>query len=224
MFLQFQKAASVRHLGLLDLQRTMQRALRRSGLPIAYSKGYSPHVMMSFASALSVGISGEAEILDVALTQDVPAEICLEKMNRVLPPALAASRVVTADDRHSALMGMLKQATYTIDLAGGGAQAVADAIEGFLAQETIMAIRKTKSGEKLVDIRPMIHDLHIVRREEEAVRLHARVSFEEIATLKPDVLVGALATFSGAQPDRVRIHRTGLLGVRDGQATPLIEM
>ena len=54
MFLQFQKAQSVRHLGLLDLQRTMQRALRRSGLPIAYSKGFSPHVVMSFASALSV--------------------------------------------------------------------------------------------------------------------------------------------------------------------------
>ena len=52
MLMQFQKGDIVRHLGLLDLQRTMQRALRRSGLPIAYSNGFNPHIVMSFASAL----------------------------------------------------------------------------------------------------------------------------------------------------------------------------
>ena len=53
MLMQFMKGDIVRHLGLLDLQRTMQRALRRSGLPVAYSKGFNPHIVMSFASALS---------------------------------------------------------------------------------------------------------------------------------------------------------------------------
>ena len=51
MLMQFQKGDIVRHLGLLDLQRTMQRALRRSNLPVAYSKGFNPHMVMSFASA-----------------------------------------------------------------------------------------------------------------------------------------------------------------------------
>ena len=224
MFLQFQKAESVRHLGLLDLQRTMQRALRRSGLPIAYSKGFSPHVVMSFASALSVGISGEAEILDVTLTQEVPAETCLERMNRVLPPALSASRVVTADDRHPALMGMLRQASYDIRLYGEGAQVISGSLPGFLEQASIEAIRKTKSGEKLVDIRPMIHELRVTERTEDSITLYARVSFEEIATLKPEVLVGALEKFAGVKADKARMCRTGLFGVRDGQALPLIEM
>ena len=74
MLLQFQKGDIVRHLGLLDLQRTMQRALRRSGLPIAYSNGFNPHIVMSFASALSSGIPGDAELLDVSLKGEATAE------------------------------------------------------------------------------------------------------------------------------------------------------
>ena len=93
MLLQFQKGDIVRHLGLLDLQRTMQRALRRSGLPIAYSNGFNPHIVMSFASALSSGIPGDAELLDVSLSGEATAEACMAAMNRVLPPALQVSRV-----------------------------------------------------------------------------------------------------------------------------------
>ena len=85
MLLQFQKGDIVRHLGLLDLQRTMQRALRRSGLPIAYSNGFNPHIVMSFASALSSGIPGDAELLDVSLSGEATAEACMAAMNRVLP-------------------------------------------------------------------------------------------------------------------------------------------
>ncbi len=99
MLLQFQKGDIVRHLGLLDLQRTMQRALRRSGLPIAYSNGFNPHIVMSFASALSSGIPGDAELLDVSLKGEATAEECMAAMNRVLPPALQVSRVRMVDDR-----------------------------------------------------------------------------------------------------------------------------
>ena len=74
MLMQFQKGDIVRHLGLLDLQRTMQRALRRSGLPIAYSNGFNPHIVMSFASALSSGIPGDAELLAVSLHSDTKEE------------------------------------------------------------------------------------------------------------------------------------------------------
>ena len=77
MLLQFRKGDIVRHLGLLDLQRTMQRALRRSGLPIAYSKGFSPHIVMSFASALSSGIPGDAELLDVGIEGNTTEQQCL---------------------------------------------------------------------------------------------------------------------------------------------------
>ena len=225
MILQFQKGDIVRHLGLLDLQRTMQRALRRSGLPIAYSKGFSPHIVMSFASALSSGIPGDAELLDVGLDGDVTQQQCLEAMNRVLPPSLAVTRVRLVDDRYPTLGAALQQAQYRITLRGGGARAVAEAIDGFLAQEEIMALRKTKKSETMVNIRPMIHELTAAYdAERDSAVLNARVSFVEAATLKPDLLMEALCAYAGAQPERCEIRRTALLGLVNGAPVPLIDL
>lgn len=223
MLLEFRKDDSVRHLGLLDLQRTMQRALRRSGLPLSYSQGFNPHINMSFASALSVGIPGDAELLDVALVQDVTAEECLEKMNSVLPPALRASRVVLIDDKHPALMKMLKQASYEIDIQGDTAVEIGKNIEAFLASEEIMALRKSKRAEKLVNIRPMIHELTYAV-DEFGIHMYVRVSFEELATCKPEMLVKALCDFAGVDNVRASIRRKCLFGEKDGQVIPLIEL
>lgn len=225
MLLQFQKGDIVRHLGLLDLQRTMQRALRRSGLPVAYSKGFNPHIVMAFASALSSGIPGDAELVDVSLNGDVTEEECLNAMNRVLPPSLCASRVRLVDDRFPKAAASLQQAEYRITLAGGGTAKIAEALSAFLEQEEIMALRKTKKNETMVNIRPMIHVLEAeYDREKDAAVMIARVSFVETATLKPDLLLSTLFAFAQAEPVRCEIRRTALLGVVAGHPVPLIDM
>ena len=219
----FEKKPRLRHIGHLDLMRAMQRALRRSGLPIAYSNGFNPHIVMSFASALSSGIPGDAELLDVSLKGESTAEKCMAAMNRVLPPALQVSRVRMVDDRFPKVSAALRQAEYTITLRGGGACAIASALPAFLAQDEIVALRKTKRSETMVNIRPMIHALTARTDEEKNTAvLTARVSFVEAAT--PDLLVESLCTFAGAQPERCEIRRTCLLGEKDGQSVPLIDL
>lgn len=225
MLMQFQKGDIVRHLGLLDLQRTMQRALRRSGLPIAYSNGFNPHIVMSFASALSSGIPGDAELLDVSLHSETTEEACMEAMNRVLPPALHVSRIRLVDDRFPKVSAALRQAEYRITLRGEDALKIANKIPDFLAQNEIMALRKTKRAETMVNIRPMIHLLEAqMDTEAKTAVLTARVSFVEAATLKPDLLLSSLCTFSGVKLPKCEIRRTCLLGERDGQSVPLIDL
>jgi len=225
MLLQFQKGDIVRHLGLLDLQRTMQRALRRSGLPVTYSKGFNPHIVMAFASALSSGIPGDAELVDVSLCGDVTEEECLSAMNRVLPPSLKATRVRLVDDRFPKAAASLQQAEYRITVSGGDTERIAGAISEFLSCEEIMALRKTKKNETMVNIRPMIHALTAeYHPETDTAVLTARVSFVESATLKPDLLVSTLCEFAHAAPEKLEIRRTRLLGLVDGQAVPLIDM
>jgi len=225
MLMQFQKGDIVRHLGLLDLQRTMQRALRRSGLPIAYSKGFNPHMVMSFASALSSGIPGDAELLDVSLCGDVTEENCLEAMNRVLPPSLKASRIRLVDDRFPKVTAAMQQAQYRIILRGGETKEMIEAVTAFLAEEEIMALRKTKKSETMVNIRPMIHVLEAeYDANSDSAVLTARVSFVEAATLKPDLLVNSLAQYAGVEVPRCDIRRTHLLGLVNGQPVPLIDM
>ncbi len=146
-------------------------------------------------------------------------------MNRVLPPALQVSRVRMVDDRFPKVSAALRQAEYTITLRGGGACAIASALPAFLAQDEIVALRKTKRSETMVNIRPMIHALTARTDEEKNTAvLTARVSFVEAATLKPDLLVESLCTFAGAQPERCEIRRTCLLGEKDGQSVPLIDL
>lgn len=224
MLLQFQKGDIVRHLGLLDLQRTMQRALRRSGLPVAYSKGFNPHIVMAFASALSSGIPGDAELIDVSLIADVTEEECLAAMNRVLPPSLKANRVRLVDDRFPKAAASIQQAEYAIVVHGDAAK-IAAVLTDFLANEEIMALRKTKKNETMVNIRPMIHELTCAcDQDADIARMTARVSFVEAATLKPDLLMSTLCSFADAQPNKIEIRRTRLLGLVDGQPVPLIDM
>ena len=225
MLMQFQKGDIVRHLGLLDLQRTIQRALRRSGLPIAYSNGFNPHIVMSFASALSSGVPGDAELLDVSLNGDTTEEACLEAMNRVLPPALKVSRIRLVDDRFPKVTAAMQQAQYRITLRGENTEKMVSAIADFLKEEEIMALRKTKKAETMVNIRPMIHELTaIYSAETDSAVMTARVSFIEAATLKPDLLVSTLFEYAGVQPQKLEIRRTRLLGLVDGQPIPLIDM
>ncbi|MBQ6859216.1 MAG: DUF2344 domain-containing protein [Clostridia bacterium] len=223
--MQFKKDDIVRHLGLLDLQRTMQRALRRSGLPVAYSKGFNPHMVMAFASALSSGIPGDAELLDVSLCGEVTEEECLAAMNRVLPPALKASRIRLVDDRFPKTAASLAQAEYRITLTGGKAGEIAQAVPAFLDREEIMALRKTKKSETMVNIRPMIHELTAqYDAEQDRAIIEARVSFVEAATLKPDLLMSTLCDFAGGEAARQEIRRTRLLGLVNNQPVALIDM
>lgn len=224
MLVEFRKDDIVRHLGLLDLQRTMQRALRRSGLPIKYSSGFNPHIVMSFASALSTGIPGDAELLDVSLSGEVTEQECFEAMNRVLPPSLPVTRVRLVEDGFPKVMAALRQAEYRIRLSGEGTEAIVSAIPAFLAETEIMAMRKSKRGEALVNIRPMLHLLTAEHSGSGEATLLARVSFVETATLKPDLLLSSLAAYANAPLPRAEIRRTRLLGEKNGNMVPLIDL
>lgn len=224
MLLAFQKAERVRHLGHLDLLRTMQRALRRSGLPVRYSQGFHPHMLTAFASALAMGASSDEEIVEVGLTAPVDEADALARMNAVLPDALQASRVVLVDDTHPALMGLLKQAEYEAFLPGADAGALHGAIQAFLAEDEVMAVRVSKSGEKLVNIRSMVHQLASAPQDGGTL-MTMRLSLEETATLKPDLLIATLWERAGLPREAMptaHLKRKRLLGVKDGQAYPLL--
>lgn len=223
MLLTFRKGERVRHLGLLDLQRTMQRALRRSGLPVAYSNGFNPHIVMAFASALSSGIPGEAELLDVQLEEARTEEECLSALLRALPPDLPPVSVRLVENSFPKCGKLLMRASYRFHLPPDTAEAAVLAIPGFLAREEIPAIRKSKSKETLVNIRPMIHRLQGGLLPEGGGEAEATVSFTEAETLKPDLLAGELARFAGVSPEGWRACRTGLLTVLGGREMPIVD-
>lgn len=217
----FEKSERLRHIGHLDIQRSTQRALRRSGLPVAYSKGFNPHILITFASALSTGAVGKNEIMDVTLESDVTPEAFLSAMNAAMPPDMQLKSARALDDRHPALMAMVQAARYDLKLLDEdiAAKCVA-AIPAFLEQESIMAMRKTKSGIKECDIRPLLLDVC-----GEGQHLYATMTLTERTSCKPDMLVKALCTFAGCEEPRVLVTREGLLGLNEqGELIPLEQL
>lgn len=214
----FEKSERLRHIGHLDIMRSTQRALRRSGLPVSYSKGFNPHILITFASALSTGAVGKNEMMDVTLDSDVTPESFLSAMNTAMPPDMQLKSAKALDDRHPALMAMVQAAEYDLKLmdANAAAKCVA-AIPAFLEQDSIMAMRKTKSGVKECDIRPLVFGL-----SGEGQHVHATMTLTERMSCKPDMLVKALCDFAGCEVPRVLVTRNRLLGHNEaGELTPL---
>lgn len=218
--IRFGKQPRLRFISHLDLQRFFQRALNRTGLPVAYTQGFNPHAIMSFGSALALGWTSEYEILDVKLSVPMGRKRTEEAMRQALPEDLPVLEVRMVDDRHPAPMAMVRASDYEIALLGESAGAVLDAVDAFLASEQVMAVRKTKSGEKEIDIRPLAISL-----ERAGDVLLARLKLTETDTLKPDLLVNSLAKLAGVEPPEARIHRKCLLGEDEsGALQPLMEL
>ena len=221
MLIRFGKKARLRFISHLDLQRFFQRALNRTDLPIAFSQGFNPHPVMSFGSALAMGWTSEYEIVDVKLAVPIGRGRAEAAMRAALPEDLPILQVKMIDDRHPAPMAQVRAADYRVTFEDQAArEAVFTAIPGFLAEETVMALRKTKSGEKSVNIRPLAIQIHT-----EGEALLPRLMLTEKDTLKPDLLVRTLAEMGGIEAPEARIHRLCLLGEdKDGKLTELMSL
>ena len=220
MLIRFGKNPRLRFISPLDLQRFLHMALNRTGLPIKYSEGFNPHPVMAFGSALALGWTSEYELLDVRLSAPMGRKRCEEALRFALPEDLPVLEVKLLEDRAPSIMSMVYASDYLIRLNGETAQAVQDAAEAFMAEECVMAVKKTKSGEKEINIRPLALSVEPV---EEGLR--ARLMLTEKDALKADLLVKTLAERAGVELPQVRIHRTCLLA-KDAQGAlkPLMEL
>ena len=217
---EFGKKGRLRFISHLDLQRFMMRALRRTDLPVAYSQGFNPHPQMSFASALAMGWSSDVELMDIKLTQAVDISHALQQMSAALPPEMPVHRCRLVEDKHPALMARLVMADYRIEISGADAVKITGEAPRYMAEETVMAVRKTKSGEREVNIRPLTITLTA-----DGCALLMRLMLTPEDTLKPDLLLDTLAKRAGASDYDGMIFRTALLGRNDhGDVVPLMEL
>ena len=217
----FEKSERIRHIGHLDIQRAMQRGLRRSGLPVAYSNGFSPHILIAFASALSTGACGLREIFDVTLSEPVEPEVFLARMNRAMPPEMPLREARLLPDKHPALPPLLRAASYDL-LIRDPAQAsrLIQAIPALLSRDQVMAMRKTKTTLRECDIKPLLYAV-----EGQSQTITTTMTLTERESCKPGMLLEALkreASIPQEEEVRMLVCRTQLLGQNEeGALVPL---
>ena len=218
---EFGKCGRLSYISHLDLQRFMMRAIRRTELPVSYSQGFNPHPHIAFASALAMGWQSDVELMDIRMTRDVDAAHALDQMRRALPDEMPVHRVRLVDDKFPALMAMLVMADYRVTFLQEPGERISQAVGDFMSRVEVMAMRKTKSGEREINIRPLAISLSLSDQGE----LLARLMLTPEDTLKPDLLTDTLIRMAGCEGIEYRIRRESLLG-RDPNGTimPLMEI
>ena len=161
--IKFSKEDSIKFISHLDLMRTIQKIIRRADLPVEYSKGFNPHMSLSLAQPLSVGMSSKGEYMDLVLVEDLNEEFIKEKINENAPMTIRiieVSKVIQFTEKKvPPSMALIDRANYSVKLPVGDGCAAEKSLTALLEKSSWVTIKKSKKGEREIDIRPLIKDI-----------------------------------------------------------------
>ena len=165
--IKFRKYGSVRYTGHLDIMRFFQKAIRRAGIDVAYSNGFSPHQIMAFAAPLGVGLTSNGEYMDIEVHSIVSCADVLERLNAVSVPGIEVTSVKVLPEGAENAMASVAAAAYTVRFRQGRGPVadLAATLPDFLAREQVLVTKETKKGSREVDIRPGIFQLAIEKQK-----------------------------------------------------------
>ncbi len=189
----FSKMDRAKYISHLDLNHCIQRAMKRSRLPIWQTEGFNPHTYVAFMLPLSLGQEGVSEAMDFRLTEDVPPEEVMRRLNDALPPDIRVLRVAEPKYKNTDI----KTAEYEIE-----SDVDKDKFKEFCSREQILTEKKTKRGVSTVDLKPLITALSI--SDKITLCLPAGNDFN----INPALLFEAFQQETGEQISRMRIVRT----------------
>jgi radical SAM-linked protein len=191
--LYFVKTGDARFLSHLDVSRTMERAIRRSGVPVRFTEGMNPRVKMSFPSALPLGMESRLEAVLLQVSPSMTLREVVERLGRELPEGL---RPFDADELFTGEKWRVAEILYELLPAGDGLPGEGE-LDALLARETIPVVRRGRD----VDLRPLLAELV---REPDRIRL--AIAWTDSGTARPEDLLRAM----GRDPDQVRVVKVGI--------------
>lgn len=159
--IKFKKFGPVRFIGHLDVMRFFQKAIRRAGLDVAYTGGFSPHQIMTFAAPLSVGLESQGEYMDIEVHSLTSCEDARERLNAVSVPGIEIVSVKVLPENAGNAMASVAAAAYRVCFREGREPAsdLGRALPIFLSRDQIPYRKETKKGSREMDLRPGIYEL-----------------------------------------------------------------
>lgn len=209
------KDEPLRYISHLDYASLMQRAVRRAKIPAAYSEGFNPHMKLSFASALSVGVTSDAEYLDLELKEKMAEEEISKRLRPALPEGVRMIDLRVLTGKQRALMALTDEAVYEVEvpLCGAFSEARA-AIEAFNATKECVFIRRTPKKTREIEVRQFIcGEIRAEMREDDALRLTMAIRITPGGSVKPQEILALLCEKFAlpARSEMALVHRSALL-------------
>ncbi|HIZ98452.1 MAG TPA: TIGR03936 family radical SAM-associated protein [Candidatus Janibacter merdipullorum] len=196
---QYARRGRLRHSSTRDFGRALERALRRSGVPMAYSAGFHPHPKISYANGAATGAASEAEYFEISVTEQVDPAAVAVALDEALPDGLDIITVVEAQP--GALADRLQASRWQLAFPGVDPADLERAVAGFLAEEVVEVERMFKRGMKSYDARgPVIRADTGVR--EDGCAILTMVVRHTTPAVRPDDVLRAFAAVTSFAPPR----------------------
>lgn len=209
--IKFRKYGVMKFIGHLDVMRYFQKVMRRAEIPIAFTGGFSPHMIMSFAQPLGVGITSDGEYFDIELTECISSEKAIRQMNETMAEGIeVVSFVEIPEDKKSSGMTITAAADYKVtllesvksaDITRKIPESWKKKSKAFMEQPEITVMKKTKRSEKEVDIKPMIYNMEVLEND---IYLFLATGSEQ--NLKPDLVMETFLSYMGENPEENPMH------------------
>ena len=206
--LRYTKRGRLRFTSHRDIARTFERALRRAGVPMAYSQGFSPHPKVSWVGAAPTGVASEAEYVEVSVVERIDPAALRSALDDALPPGIDVIEIVQAQGGN--LTERIDASEWRIELDGVEPERLAEAVRALLAAERVEVERLTKNGMKTLDVRPAVVSAEVEPRSSDAGHDGAGLSQpcgilmtvvrQVTPTVRPDDVLNALRVVADLVP------------------------
>lgn len=202
--IKFRKVGNLQYISHLDLQRTLHRILVRAGIPMWYTQGFNPHAKIVFSTPLSVGAQSECELVDIRIDREISCERIKELLNNEVTDELKILDVYIPETKFSDVTW----ASYTIEVCRESFDStVIETMKDTVSKEELNVTKKTKSGEKEINIIPLIKKFDVeLTKEKNKVVINTLLSVNSDNYLNPELLLFALNRECGlldAEPDKI---------------------
>ena len=202
----------------LDVQRSMQRTLRRSGLPIKYTMGFHPHVALTFAQPLSVAVESMGEYMEFSLVDYVAPEIIKAKINSVIAPGFYAESCGYISNEYKSLMSMVAMCEWIVNVDSITQKELETEIKKIHESTEVFVDKHTKKGYRTIDIREGIIDISSIVDIPKA--MHMRLSSGGKLNVSPKLVLAAM----NIEPKYAKIIRKDIYFEKSGKHYPLMSV
>lgn len=204
----FSKTGRAKYISHLDLNKTMQRAIKRSKIPLWYTEGFHTHMYIMFPLALSLGVDSKCELMDFVLIEDIEPEEIRSRLNAVLPEGLQVSKVASQEKKHTEIAFSEYKLCITSDISFENTN---EKFDGFLNFEKIEIEKRTKKkGINFVDIKPFINVISKTVTQK-GLELVVRLPAGVLTNINPSLVIEAFQTMCDINIEVVSIERTKIL-------------
>lgn len=184
----FCKVGNLQYISHLDLVRTMMKVIVRAKLPLWYTEGFNPKPKLVFAAPLSTGVESVCEFMDIRLTEKIDPKLAIKALNANMTLQMQAIDAYYPEEKMTALRWL----EYSIKMnTDNSSEELAAKCKKALEEDELTVLKKTKSGEAFVNIKPLVKRAD-VKFEDGLVIVNCVLSADSSSFLNPEYIVKVL--------------------------------